>query len=101
LSGTPRQAWLDGYLDQLLTRDAQGLLAIRDPSRLRRYFEALALNTAGLAEHQTLYAAAGIDRHTALACDHLLLNLFVLELLPAWTTNRLSPLIKTPKALSR
>src|SRR5688572_24083051 len=25
LSGRPRQAWLDGYLDQLLTRDAQAL----------------------------------------------------------------------------
>jgi uncharacterized protein len=97
LSGAAQQAWLGGYLDQLLTRDAQGLLAIRDPARLRRYFEALALNTAGLPEHQTLYTAAGIDRHTALAYDQLLMNLFVLELLPAWTTNRLSRLIKTPK----
>jgi predicted AAA+ superfamily ATPase len=97
LSGAARQAWLDGYLDQLLTRDAHGLLPIRDPARLRRYFEALALNTAGLAEHQTLFTAAGIDRHTAVAYDQLLMNLFVLELLPAWTTNRLSRLIKTPK----
>jgi len=97
LSGTAHQAWLDGYLEQLLTRDAQLLLSIRDPARLRRYFEAVALNTAGLAEHQTLYAAAGIDRHTALAYDQLLINLFVLEMLPAWTSNRLSRLIKTRK----
>ncbi len=97
MSGTAHQAWLDGYLEQLLTRDAQLLLSIRDPARLRRYFEAVALNTAGLAEHQTLYAAAGIDRHTALAYDQLLINLFVLEMLPAWTSNRLSRLIKTRK----
>jgi predicted AAA+ superfamily ATPase len=97
LSGTARQAWLDSYLDQLLTHDAQGLLSLRDPARLRRYFEAVALHTAGLAEHQTLYTAAGIDRHTALAYDQLLMNLFVLDQLPAWTSNRLSRLIKTPK----
>lgn len=88
---------MDGYLDQLLTRDAEGLVHLRDPARLRRYFEALALNTAGLAEHQTLYTAAGIDRHTAVEYDRLLTNLFVSEALPAWTSNRLSRLIKTPK----
>lgn len=97
LSGSARQAWLDGYLDQLLSRDAQGLVNIRDPARLRRYFEAMALNSAGLAEHQTLYTAAGIERHTAVEYDRLLTNLFVLEALPAWTSNRLSRLIKTPK----
>lgn len=97
LSGSGRQAWLDGYLDQLLTRDAEELVNLRDPARLRRYFEAVALNTAGLAEHQTLYTAAGIDRHTAVEYDRLLTNLFVSEALPAWTTNRLSRLIKAPK----
>jgi predicted AAA+ superfamily ATPase len=97
LSGSARQAWLDGYLDQLLTRDAQELVALRDPARLRRYFEALALNTAGLAEHRTLYTAAGIDYRTAVDYDRLLTNLFVLEVLPAWMSNRLSRLIKTPK----
>ena len=97
LTGVARQTWLDGYLDQLLTRDARGLLASRDQARLRRYFEALALNTAGLPEHQTLFMAAGIDRHTAVAYDQLLTNLFVLDMLPAWTSNRLSRLIKTPK----
>jgi predicted AAA+ superfamily ATPase len=97
LTGWARQAWLDGYLDQLLTRDARELVNLRDPARLRRYFEALALNTAGLAEHQTLYRAAGIDRHTAVDYDRLLTNLFVVDALPAWTSNRFSRLIKTPK----
>jgi predicted AAA+ superfamily ATPase len=97
LSGTALYAWLDGYLAQLLTRDAQELVGLRDPARLRRYFEALALNTAGLAEHRTLYTAAGIDYRTAIEYERLLANLFVLEALPAWTSNRLSRLIKTPK----
>lgn len=97
LTGLARQAWLDGYLDQLLTRDAPALTGLRDPARLRRYFEALALNSAGLAEHQTIYNAAGVNRLTALDYDRLLTNLFVVDALPAWTSNRLSRLIQTPK----
>ncbi len=91
-----RTTWLDGYLEQLLTRDAAGIAA-RDPARLRRYFEVLALNSAGLAEQKTLYDAAGIDRKTADAYEQLLINLLVLELVPAWMTNRLARLVKSAK----
>jgi uncharacterized protein len=91
-----RELWLDSYLDQVLTRDAAGVTG-RDPARLRRYFEALALNSAGLAEQKTLYDAAGIDRKTADGYERLLINLLLLELVPAWLTNRLSRLVKSPK----
>ncbi len=97
LSVDARQAWLQGYLDQLFTRDAESLHGPRDPRRLARYFEALALSTAGLPQHRTLYEAAGIDRKTALAYDRLLINLFVLEIVPAWSTNRLLRLAKAGK----
>ena len=97
LSGDAREAWLGGYLEQLLTRDAEGIAGHRDPVRLRRYFETTALSTAGQPEHKTLYDAAGINRKTAIAYDTLLTNLFVLELVPAWASNRLTRLIKTPK----
>jgi hypothetical protein len=93
----PRRAWLESYLEQLLTRDAQGLDGRRDPERLRRYFEALALNSAGQPEDQTIYTAAGIDRRTAIAYDRLLENLFVLDVVPPWLTNRLRRLTKSPK----
>lgn len=92
-----RRAWLEGYVDQLLTRDVEALSASRDPVRLRRYFEALALNSGGLAESKTLYEAAGVDRKTAIAYEHLLANLLVLETTPAWVSNRLSRLIKRGK----
>jgi len=97
LSAAARRAWLDGYLDQLLTRDADSLDAPRDPVRLRRYFEALALSTAGVVDSKTLYDAAGIDRKTALAYERLLVNLLVLDVLPAWSSNRLSRLAKMGK----
>jgi uncharacterized protein len=97
LSVDARRAWLRGYLSQLFTRDAESLDGPRDPRRLARYFEALAISTAGLPQNRTLYEAAGIDRRTALAYDRLLINLFVLEIVPAWTTNRLSRLAKAGK----
>ena len=97
LSGSAREAWLDGYLDQIITRDAMDLVPLRDPARLRRYVEVFALNTAGLPEDKTLTEAADINYRTARAYDDLLVNLFVLDMIPAWTSNRLSRLIKAPK----
>ncbi|MGH2878039.1 MAG: ATP-binding protein [Solirubrobacteraceae bacterium] len=92
-----RRAWVESYLDQLLTRDVQALHTDRDPRLLRRYFEALALSSAGLAQSRTLYQAAGIDRKTAVAYERLLTNLLVLDTIPPWLSNRLSRLIKTGK----
>lgn len=97
LSSAARRAWLEGYLDQLLTRDVELLGGARDPRLLRRYFEALALGTAGVAREKTLYDAAGIDRKTAVAYERLLANLFVLDTLPAWSSNRLTRLAKAGK----
>ncbi len=97
LSDTARQAWLDSYLEQLLTRDAEQVDGGRDPRRLRRYFEAYALNSAGVVEDKTLYEAAGINRKTALAYERLLGNLLVVESVPAWASNRLKRLVLSPK----
>lgn len=97
LNGAARQRWLDSYLEHLLTRDVELIDAGRDPVRLRRYLEAYALNTAGVADERTLFDAAGINRKTAAAYDRLLSNLFVIESLPAWTSNRLTRLVRGPK----
>ena len=97
LAGSPRRRWLDSYVEHLLTRDAELVDGGRDPARLRRYLEALALNTAGIVEDRTLFEAAGINRKTALAYERLLVNLLVAEAVPAWTSNRLKRLVLSPK----
>lgn len=97
LAGTARRAWLDTYVDQLVTRDAEALGGARDPVLLRRYFEALCINTAGVVDDKTVYEAAGISRMTAGAYERLLSDMFVFESLPAWNSNRLSRLVKGPK----
>lgn len=97
LAGTARHAWLEAYIDQLVTRDAETLDGGRDPVLLRRYFEALCVNTAGMVDDKTIYEAAGINRMTAGAYERLLSDLFVFEAVPAWSNNRLSRLVKRPK----
>ncbi|HXB65194.1 MAG TPA: DUF4143 domain-containing protein [Solirubrobacteraceae bacterium] len=97
LQGRPRERWLGSYLEELFTRDAESLDGPRDPVLLRRYFQALAVNTAGVAAEKTIYDAAGISRASAVAYERLLTSLFVLDALPAWSTNRLSRLVKASK----
>lgn len=97
LSTGTRRRWVESYIDQLVTRDAELIGGGRDPVRLRRYFEALALHTSEVVEDKTLYDAAGINRRTALAYEDLLRNLLVVESVPAWTSNRLKRLVRSAK----
>ncbi|MGH4016055.1 MAG: ATP-binding protein [Pseudonocardiaceae bacterium] len=97
LRSVTRDAWLDAYLDHVVFRDVRAAGQVRDPVRLRRYLEVLGLSTAGLPTEATLYQAAGIDRRTAEAYDRLLESLYLLDLLPAWSSNRLTRLVKRPK----
>jgi uncharacterized protein len=96
-SGRSRGRWLQSYVDEIVTRDVQLVAEVRDPVKLRRYLQACASNTAGVVEHKLLYDAASIERVTALGYDSLLQHLLVVENLPAWTSNRLTRLVKLPK----
>lgn len=101
LSGRPLQVWLDGYITDLLTHDVETLRDSptrgRDASLLRRYFEAYALNSGGLADHKKIYGSAGINKNTAVAYEGLLIDLLIAERMPAWQTNRLKRVASTPK----
>ena len=91
-----RRSLLEGYVDQLVSRDA-GSVAEIDPLRLRRYLQAIASNTAGTPTHKLLYDAAQIDRQTALRYDSVLELVMVAEQLPAWSSNRMARLVQLPK----
>ena len=97
LNGAARRAWLESYVEQLITRDAPAAGGARDPERLGRYLEALAMNSAGVVEDKTLYDAVAINRRTADAYEQLLKNLLVVESLAAWSSNRLARLVHSPK----
>lgn len=101
LSGRPRHMWLQSYLEDLLTHDVEDLeepaTKRRDTERLRRYFEAYALNSAGVADHKTIFDAAGVTKVTAASYERLLMRLLVVDQMPAWTSNRLKRLVRAPK----
>jgi hypothetical protein len=98
LSGRPRQAWLDSYVDDLLTHDVAAIdEGRRDPQRLRHYFEAYALISGGVAAQKTIYDAAGVNKATGAAYENLLEALLVAEAVPAWRSNRLKRLVHQPK----
>lgn len=101
LEGRARRIALEGYLESLLTHDVEQLEEERgrkvDRIGLRNYAEAYALNSGGVCDHKTIYDAAQVNRSTASAYEALLTNLFVVDQLPAWTTNRLKRLVHQPK----
>jgi predicted AAA+ superfamily ATPase len=101
LTGEARATWLEGYVNDLLGHDIEQLERPmgrpRDPERLRSYLEAYALNSAGVAEHRTIYGAAGVNKVTAMSYERLLSDLLVVERVPAWTSNRLKRLGRQPK----
>ncbi|HUY46416.1 MAG TPA: DUF4143 domain-containing protein [Streptosporangiaceae bacterium] len=97
LPGSSRRRWFAGYVEQMITRDVPAIAPRRDPDLLRRYLSVLAVNTAGIVADSTLWSAAGVNRKTALAYHGLLQRMFVLDLMPAWFSNRLKRLTKAPK----
>lgn len=98
LDGQPRQAWLESYLEDLLTHDVEAAEAgRRDKQRLGRYFEAYALGSAGVTDRKTIYDAAEVNKATAVAYEDLLESLLVAEAVPAWRSNRLKRLVHQPK----
>ena len=96
-SANLRRRWLSSYVDQLVMRDAALHDESRDPVKLRRYLVALASNTAGVVEHKTVYDAAGVSRVTARLYDDLATLLLIADQIPAWHSNRLNRLTRSPK----
>ena len=96
-SDQARVVWLESYIDDIVTRDAALLDSVKDPVKLRRFLTVVALNNAGMPSDATMYRAADVNAKTAAGYDRLLENLFMLDVVPAWSTNRLSRLIKQSK----
>lgn len=94
---TARQRWLEGYVDQIITRDPTGTVGARNPGQLLRYLEAYTLHSAGIVQAKSIYETAGIDKRTAASYEGVLENVFVVESLPAWRTNRIKRLTQMPK----
>ena len=97
LSDPGRSAWFEGYVEQLVHYDATELAAVRSPSGMDSLLRAVAANSAGLPHLNALGEAAGVSHRTVTSYLDLLEELRIIDRVPAWSTNRLSRLVKTPK----
>ncbi len=96
-SAPTRSAWLNSYLDHLIGRDVALIAEVRDPGKLRRHLRAVAASTAASPTLATLAEATGLDRSTIERYDLLLERLFVVEQVPAWSSNRLTRVTRRAK----
>ncbi|MCL2423860.1 MAG: DUF4143 domain-containing protein [Micrococcales bacterium] len=92
-----RSAWLDTYMDHVVTRDSHLSGEKVDTTRFGRYLQVLGLHSSCVTPDQTLYEAAGINRITASAYDALLARLYLVATIPAWSSSQVKRLVRTPK----
>lgn len=92
-----RAAWYRDYLESIVQRDVRELSRISSLDALPRLLSAAASQTARLLNVSDLAGSFELSRPTIRAYVTLLEQVFLLEQLPAWQTNRLKRLIKTPK----
>lgn len=92
-----RTAWFAGYVDQLVGRDLPEIAPVREPQKVAEVLRAAALSTAGIPTKQTLARAAGVDHRTLDRYLDLLVEVGIVDRLPAWNGNRLSRMSKAPK----
>ena len=76
---------------------AREVLGARNPVLFRRFFDAYAANSAGIVTDRKLNHSARINPRTGDAYRRHLLNLMIVDEIPAWYTNRLGRLARSSK----
>ena len=92
-----RGAWYSDCIETLMQRDAPDLAAIRSPEILSRLLALAAAQTAQLVNVNKLASSFQLSRNAIQDYLALLAKMFLLEQTPAWRSNRLKRLVKTPK----
>jgi len=92
-----RAAWYRDYLESVVQRDVRELARIGSLDALPRLLAVAAAQTARLLNVSELAGKFELSRPTIRDYVTLLERVFLLEHLPAWQTNRLARVVKTPK----
>lgn len=93
-----RRAWYEAYVAQLMDRDAREAANLDHADRLGRLLTVLAEHAGQLVNHSSYGAALALSSATAAKYVGILERLFLVRTLPPWSSNRLSRLVKSPKA---
>lgn len=92
-----RAAWYRDYIETLVQRDVRDLARIASLDALPRLLALAAGQTARLVNISDLASPFQLSRPTIRDYVTLLAQVFLIDELPPWHSNRLSRLIKTPK----
>lgn len=91
--------WWDGYVRTYLERDLRQISQIDALVDFRRVMELLALRTGQLLNQSEIARDSGISQPTVHRYLNLLETTHLFERLPAFTHNRTSRLLKSPKVM--
>lgn len=92
-----RAAWFRSYISSLLQRDIRDLANIEGLTDLPRLLGLLAARSSALLNMSELSRATGIAHSTLRRYLSLLEATFILQPLPAWSTNAGKRFVKSPK----
>jgi predicted AAA+ superfamily ATPase len=92
-----RQAWFESYVTTILDRDIRDLAQIQDLASVPRLLRLLAARTASLHNQSEISRSSGIPNSTLSRYMALLESTFLVQMLPAWSSNLGKRLVKTPK----
>ena len=96
-SGRKRALWHRDYLDAVVQRNLQDLANVRSLELFAQLLQEVAAQTAQLVNVSQLAAPLSLSRPTVQHHLSLLQQMFLLETVPPWYSNRLRTLVKTPK----
>jgi len=92
-----RNAWYRDYITTILQRDIKDLANIRNVNLLPKLLSLAASQTGRLFNSSELASPFSVSRPTVREYLALLEQIFLIEELSPWHSNRISRLIKTPK----
>lgn len=95
--GKRRDAWFEAYVTTILQRDIRELSRIEGLAELPRLLGLLAARTANLLNVSELSRASGLPQSTLKRYLGLLEATFLVQKLPAWSSNLGKRLVKSPK----
>ncbi len=92
-----KNQWYQNYVTTLVQRDIRDLARIGNLDVLPKILQLAAGQSAQLLNMSKISAPFQISRQTTASYFSLLRNIFLIDILPAWHSNRGKRLIKTPK----
>lgn len=94
-----RNAWLDNYVDRIVKRDASDVSNLHRIADLPRLIRLLAARSASELNVSSLAADAEIPVRTLPPYLDLLETLYLIDRVPAWSTNLSKRVVDRPKVL--